>query len=301
MKNFTRVLGDFIDPDDDGSTSVKVTVNKDKAVLQWRHKGSTNPDVKARVRCYDMSDFTHYEHQTDIGTGMLNVCIEQVWSRFDPRYRYLISSFHFFQQSPRIMGSAPYMYSKDNGNTWLKPNGQLYTNLPLDYSEAVVARSIPWDHIGDGRTADWIEFESGVTPEGKFWMICITGPHHIGEFFLWDNETRSWKSTISLSSERGRSGGFSCGATKDKMVLAYTKRANYNSLYAVVSPDNGMSWSEPVLLDVLEKHELISWVSYCQPSQSYEDNTARFFYAYSQRPDGNNSQNNIKFVRFKAN
>jgi hypothetical protein len=300
-ENFTLLLGDFISQTDRGSTSVKVTVNGNKVILQWRNRGSTKPDVKARVRCYDMFDFENYEHQTDIGTGMPNVCIEQMWSRFDPRYRYLISSFHFFQQSPRIMGSGPYFYSKDNGKTWLMPDGRQYTNLPLDYSEAVSVGSIPWDHIGDGNTGGWIEYESGVTPDGKFWMTSLTGATQIGKFFLWDNETGTWQNKVSFGSLRGRNAGFSCGATKDKMVIAFTQRANYNSLYAVVSSDNGASWSDPVLLDVLEKKEIITWVSYCQPSQSYDDNYGRFFYAYYRKPSGDKSHNNIKFVRFKAN
>jgi hypothetical protein len=300
-KHFTRVLSNFISRKARGSTSIKVLVNGNKAILQWRHLGSTNTDAKARVRSYDMFDFENYEHQTDIGTGMSNVGIEQMWSRFDPRYRYLISSFHFFQQSPRNMGSSPYFYSKDNGKTWLKPDGRQYTNLPLDYSEAVSAGSIPWDHIQDGHMGNWIEFENGVTPDGNFWMICHTGPDHIGKFFLWDNETRSWEDKISIGSVRGRSGGFSCGVTRDKLILVYTNRENHNNLYGIISSDNGASWSEPVLLDILDKNVHISWVSYCQPSRSYDDNYGRFFYAYHRRPSGNNSQNNIKFVKFKAN
>lgn len=97
FKHFTRLLSGFISRKAHGSTSVKVTVNENKAILKWRHLWSTQTTVKARVRCYDMFDFMNYEHQTDIGTGMSNVCIEQMCSRFDPKYRYLIASFHFFQ------------------------------------------------------------------------------------------------------------------------------------------------------------------------------------------------------------
>lgn len=299
--NFTIFLHNFITREVAGSTSVKVLVNGNKIILQWRHLGSTHDTVKARVRCYDMFDFVNYEHQTDIGTGMPNVCIEQMWSRIDPRYHYLISSFHFFQQSPRIIGSAPYFFSKNNGKTWLMPDGTQYDNLPLDYSEALSTGSIPWDHIRDGYTGNWIEFENGVTPEGKFWMICPAGPRHIGHFFLWNNETRFWEDKIKIGSVAGRSGGFSCGATKDKLLLVYTNRENHNILYGIISSDDGASWSEPTLLDVLDEDKHICWVSYCQPSHSYIDNYGRFFYAYHYKPVGDNSHNNIKFVKFKAN
>ncbi len=41
------------------------------------------------------------------------------------------------------MGSASYFYSKDNGKIWLMPDGRQYSNLPLDYSEALAAGTIP--------------------------------------------------------------------------------------------------------------------------------------------------------------
>lgn len=298
LKNFKKQLNNYISKKDDGSTSIKVFVNENKVMLQWRQFGSTVPIVKARHRRYDMSDFSTYENQVDIGTGIPNICIEQVWSRFDPRFDYLISSFHFFQQSPRIMGAAPYLYSEDYGTSWLKPNGKPYTKLPLDYFETSLFNVIPWDHIKDGYTGSWIEFESGVSPKGKHWMICPTGADVMGKFFVWNQKNQSWDSTLTIGPIRGQLGGFSCGATKDKLLLAYTNNNHPNKLYVVVSSDSGANWSNPFLLDTLKDNEQICWVSYCQPSTSYENNYGRFFYAYNQT--GNNSQNNIKFVRFMA-
>lgn len=299
-RQFEIKLDNFVTKKDDGSTSIKVFALRNKVILQWRQFGSTVPIVKARHRIYDMSDFSHFEKQVDIGTGIPNICIEQVWSRIDPRYNYLISSFHFFQLSPRVMGSAPFFYSNDFGTTWRMPDGTPYTGLPMDYSEASRLGVIPWDHIKEGHTSSWVEFESGISPNGKFWMICPTGPDMAGRFFLWDNKSRSWENTLSVGSIQGRLGGFSCGATKDKLLVVYTNEIHKNKLYCVVSADDGTSWSEAVLLDSLNENEHISWVSYCQPSTSYSDNFGRFFFAYYDSQTGNGSQNNIKFVRFKA-
>jgi hypothetical protein len=237
----------------------------------------------------------------DIGKGIPRICIEQVWSRFDPRFKYLISSFHYFQRSSLIIGSAPFFYSKDYGKTWIKPDGTFFTDLPLDYSEASRLNVIPWDHIKDGNTASWIEFEGGVSPKGKFWLICPTGPKMIGKFFLWNKKNRSWDNTKSIGSQKGRPAGYSCGVTKNKLLIVYTNVKHRNQLYCVVSSDDGTNWSEAVLLDTLQDNEQISWVSYCQPSTSYTDDYGRFFYAYYDRQSGNNSNNNIKFVRFKVN
>lgn len=231
---------------------------------------------------------------------MPNIFIEQVWSRFDPRFNYLISSFHYFLRSSSDMGSAPFFYSKDYGTTWQMPDGTPYTGLPLDYSESSQLNIIPWDHIQDGNSANWIDFESGVSPKGNFWMICPSGPDMTGKFFLWNNNRRSWDNTVSIGSLKGRPGGYSCGATKDKLLIVYTNFEHKNQLFCTVSSDDGLSWSEAVLLDTLEDDEHISWISYCQPFTSYTDNYGRFFYAYYDSRSGDDSYNQIKFIRFKV-
>lgn len=300
VHRFDLVLDDFVDSRDDGSTAIRVFAAQGKVMLQWRQFGSTVPIVRARHRRYDRSDFSRYESQVDIGAGMPGIGIEQVWSRYDPRFDYLISSFHFFRLYPFLMGSAPYLYSKDWGSSWLVPDGTPCPSLPLDYPTAVALSIIPWDHLAQQCTSSWIEFESGVTPRGVPWMICPVGEEMAGRFFRYDASAwPPWRETLDIGPIAGRLAAFSGGATKSLLVYAFATDARPRDLQAVVSDDDGLTWSPPFLLDRLEEGMEISWVSYCQPSTSYEDDTCRFFYAYN-RSRRDSSHNRIKFVRFQA-
>jgi hypothetical protein len=121
--SFTVVLDDLVWQS--ASTTPCISIEDDRVLLYWRHEGSTiSLQVRARVRAIERSlGIGGSMLQADVGAGINSleagkIGIEQLWSRFDPRYGYHMYSWQWFDVVPHTFGSIPFTYSDDAGLTW---------------------------------------------------------------------------------------------------------------------------------------------------------------------------------------
>ncbi|MHC4614733.1 MAG: hypothetical protein ACYTAU_14315 [Planctomycetota bacterium] len=287
-----------------GSTTPCINVHDPKLLFFWRHANSGNAFTGVWCRRYDINgtfDAPEIElelsHSVDHEVHGL-VGIEQLWTRHDPRFGYTFLTWQFFKTSALRFGSNPFLYTDDNGDTWRTADGTAWTQFPIYYSD-ITDTLVPFDHVEEGGSTDWLVSDIGVSPHGTFW-ITLRSLYGAGIDF-WRFDGASWSSERLASIDTCKP--HACGVTRDYLVFAYSDLVDDNVLKARLSADDGLTWTEPIVLDVLDEALDISWVSFVQPADGYPDNAARFFYGYSRVEDGNAGlryRNNIRWTRYDA-
>ncbi|MDY6811630.1 MAG: GC-type dockerin domain-anchored protein, partial [Actinomycetota bacterium] len=306
VNSFTKKLDDL--DTYNTSTSLNLHAADPDLFVFWRHGHSGGVDTTVRLRRYDMeSGFDVPELEIDIGRGVWDdvlgqTGIEQLYTRYDPRYGYLFVTWQWFYVDDNSFGSYPFLYSDDLGNTWKLADGSVQTDLPLDYSE-ITPLQVPHNHLALGENTSWWARDIGISPNGVFWLAIPSGDVTIeAESWIdfWFFNGTEWESRRLTEGMHWRSKAHACAATKDRLCFVYSDSSAYNALKAIVSEDDGATWSRPVVVDTVADSEVISWVSYAQPAHDYADNTARFFYAYYRSSDGNDGRrfrNNIRWTK----
>ena len=287
-----------------GSTTPCVNVHDPNLMLFWRHRNSLNPNVSIILRRYDINgDFQSPEFEIELVHGELHpdlntVGIEQLWTRFDPRFNYTLIAWRFIAATnPSTFGSDSMLYSDDDGMTWRKADGTPFLDLPVQYSDVDDVLT-PVDHLAEGNSISWLVNDVGVSANGTFWMTLPGGINATITFWFFNGTT--WEPRL-LAESIATCKPHACGVTKDLIVFAYSDSPDRHLLKARLSEDDGRTWSEPIILDTLDTSLKISWVSFVQPADNYTDNSARFFYGYAQASDGVlglRYQNNIRWIKF---
>lgn len=291
------VLDDF--ETQTGSTATTVNVHDSNVMLFWRHRHSTRTDVKVRFQRYDIEEgFDVIQNVALLGTGSVDeqlgpVGIEQVWSRFDPRFNYTFVTWTFYDVrdggNPIRFGSHPFLYSDDDGDIWRKADGQALVNLPLSYGE-IDDVLVPYDHLAKGDRTDWqLYSDMGVSPGGVFWTAIRTGHFKLEDesplrFYRFHDG--AWQGQDVTRILHGVSKPHAVGVTKDYLVLLYAELDLDFVLKARLSSDDGATWSPPLVVRVLDPDDVISWISFAQPAGGYDQNSARFFFSFYQRAGG---------------
>jgi hypothetical protein len=285
-----------------GSTTPCINVDDPKLMFFWRHANSGNLDTAVRFRRYDINGtFAAPELELELGHSMEHelhglIGIEQLWTRHDPRFGHTFLTWQFFKTQNQRFGSNPFLYSDDDGDTWRTADGVAWTQWPIRYAD-ITDVLVPFDHITPTASTGWLVNDLGVSPQGTFW---ITLPNTLsGVVQFWRFDGAAWSSrTLALINECKP---HACGVTRDDIIFVYSHVNTPNVLRSRLSTDDGVTWSDPVTLDVLDETLNISWVSFVQPADGYPDNAARFFYGYARAEDevlGLRYQNNIRWIRF---
>ncbi len=262
---------------------------------------STNPAVSMRFRRYDLNrGFGFPEIELDLGHGMEhvqlgNVGIEQLWTRFDPRFNYTFVTWQYFRTELQTFGSNPFLYSDDDGATWRTADGAAWTQFPIHYSE-INDLLVPFDHLAAGESSNWLVSDLGVSPNGVFWMTVRALFAESVDFWFFNADAGIWESRPMAHIQDCKP--FACGVTEDDIVFVYSDIGSEHILKARFSADDGDTWSDPILLDVLDPSQRISWASFVQPADNYAGNSARFFYGYYVNGTHSRYQNNIRWIRF---
>lgn len=306
VNNFTKVLNDYVT---NKSTSFCINVHASKAMLCWRNGSSVMPSTTVRFRRYDSSgSFGFHEIETDLAKGaehdtLGKIGIEQVWTRFDPRFNYIFVMWQWFDVKNLRFGSHPFVYSDDFGSTWKKANGEPYRKLPISYLD-IDNIIVPYDHLKKGENATWCLRDMGVTPNGTFWMTIPNGStasNAVWSMFFWFFDGVRWQYRELTDKMFGWWNSPACGVTNGYLAFVYSEEPDANILKVRISGDDGRTWSKPAVLDVLADFSKIHWVSFVQPSDKLTDNFARFFYGYykADREDKwRRHRNNIKWIKF---
>ena len=308
--DFELVLPDFA-PDGASSTPC-VMIAGDDSMLFWRKFGSPFPHTTIRVRRDNKNgDFSSPDFEYDIGKGYLHpeygkIGMEQFYTRYDPRFDRTTLSWQWFRVEPHKFGSNPFLYSDDHAATWRRADGSLIEDLPISYDE-IDPVLVPVDHVDQYKDVNWFPRDIGVSPNGVNWMTLPRGVTYVtGE---WHLRLLRWVDGQWVNSRLTNDLYKSCkphalGVTKNYMVLAYAEADDPNVLKVKFSADDGATWSFPEVLDVLPGADdpeptAIVWVSFAQPTEAYDDDTARFFYSYYRESDdnfGRNYMNSVKWV-----
>lgn len=282
-----------------GSTATTVNVHDSNIMLFWRHRHSARTDVKVRFQRYDINEgFDVIQNVALLGTGSIDeqlgpMGIEQVWTRFDPRFNYTFVTWTFYDLrdggNPPQFGSHPFLYSADDGNIWRRADGKALVDLPISYGETDDVL-VPYDHLGNGDLTDWqLYSDMGVSPGGVFWTAIRTGNFKREDesplrFFRFHDG--AWQGEDVTGILHGVSKPHAVGVTKDYTVLLYAELDLDFVLKARMSSDDGASWSPPQVVRVLDPEDVISWISFVQPADGYDDNSARFFFSRYHRAGG---------------
>jgi hypothetical protein len=303
--NFSVVLDDY--ETQGTSTTPCLHVPDPKLMMFWRHGHSGGVDTTVRLRRYDLTaGFDQPEFEINIGKGVEHdiygdVGIEQLYTRYDPRYGYAFVSWQWFD-TPDLFGSNPFLYSDDDGATWKSADGVICPDLPLDYSE-INGIFVPYDHLKYRQHAGWNVEDLGVGPHGTFWT---TMPHGYAnrDYHWWVHFVRfdggEWATQRMTQPMLADTKPYACGATKNCLVFLYADNIAFNQLMATVSVDDGATWTDPVAVDTVDPSQTICWVSFVQPSRYYSGDAARFFYSYFRNADGDPGkkyQNSVRWIR----
>ncbi len=307
VNTFTRVLNDYAT---NKCTSFCINVHASKAMLCWRNGWSVMPSTTVRFRRYDSSGhFGFPEIEADLGKGAVHdtlgkIGIEQVWTRFDPRFNYIFVMWQWFDVKNLRFGSPPFIYSDDFGSTWKKANGEPYRNLPISYLD-IDNIIVPYDHLKKGENATWCLRDMGVSPNGTFWMTIPKGntaENGAWSMFFWFFDGVRWQYRELTDKMSGWWNSPACGVTNDYLAFVYSEEPGGNILKVRISGDDGRTWSKPAVLDVLANFSKIRWVSFVQPSDKFTDNFARFYYGYykaDRKDKWRRHRNNIKWIKFR--
>lgn len=309
---FTVVLDDYETLA--GSTCPNVNVHDSNVMLFWRRVHSARTDAKVMLgRCDTDTGLGVIQHTAELGTGNIDdnlgpVGIEQVWSRFDPRFNYTFVTWTFYDLrdggNPPNFGAHPFMYSDDDGDTWRMANGQPFTDLPLSYSQ-IDDIIVPYDHLA---LRDWTNAQlfsdMGVSPNGTFWTAIRRGDFNFENssslrFFRFAGT--HWESEELTGTMHSVSKTHAVGVTKDYLVLLYAEYYPDYVLKVRLSADDGATWTAPVAIRALDPSNIISWISFVQPADTYADNSARFFYTFFDRSErwywGNRWRNAVSWIK----
>lgn len=309
---FSIVQDDFVA--DQGSTAPCLHVVDESVHHTYRNGASSWVRTTVRYQRF-AADGVTLEHQLDLGEGYLdpvegNIGIEQLWTKYDPRHDLLMATWQWFHVTDDRFGSNPFVYSDDRGETWRRADGSVVSPLPVDYSE-IDPVLVPADHLATGENANWHVRDLGVAPGGTPW---ITLPHGdaLGSasstlyYWFWDGG--AWQHRELTGGLHYDAKPHALGVTRDYLVLVYSEFAQPDTLLARVSGDDGLTWSDPEVLDVLPPgatglDQRYCWVSFIQPAERYIDNAARFIVGYYDSKDvprGKNYKNNLRWLRLQV-
>jgi len=280
------------------ATSFDLVADGRDVFLLWRDGPSRARGTTVRFRRYVAAgDFEASEVERALGVAAgpegNPIGIEQAWLRFDPRYRMLLATWQWLDASkagrdaavPRF-GANPFLYSDDAGATWRSVDGHPRT-APLEYADHDDVL-VPYDHFTKDEWTTWQSWDLGVAPGGTFWMVMPVGAQRAGRYdalamFLFDGT--AWQRRDLVSALPAGRKSHACATTRDALVLVYADPERPNVLQARASREDGRTWSPPAPVDVLPESRVISWISFAQPSTSYEDDAARFFVLHHPRGD----------------
>ena len=148
-------------------------------------------------------------------------------------------------------------------------------------------------HIGMGEDAAWYVRDMGVSPGGDFWFTLPVGDTTAWggwELVFYRFNGAGWTPTTLTAPMRQRSKAHAMGVTDNYLVFVYADLEQQRTLKMRYSSDDGITWSEPVILTDLSDDPggnlAPCWVSFVQPADGYEDDSARFIYGYYQLEDG---------------
>jgi hypothetical protein len=314
IDRFRPILEDFV-TGPTGSTAPNFLAANPRILIAWRHDNSNSRSVTVRFARYDMhGDFSAPDFVLDVGKGerespLGKIGIEQLWLKYDPRFRYAMLTWQWFDVTTKHFGSNPFLFSRDRGAVWRTADGKRALDLPIGFNDRTEVL-VPDDHVGNRDNAGWHYGDLGISPHGVFWMTQPAGDQSVdGEWRarVWRFVDGEWSGQDLSGLMAAKAKPYACGVTRDYMVFAYAELSSPHVLRARISADDGATWSEPIVLDDLVESTTavetrINWVSFAQPSWSYDSNDARFFYGHYRPQDGPNAKNyknKIKWVRVR--
>lgn len=297
-------------PGPEGSTTPCLATFDGTVLAFWRNGPSTGQNTTVRIRSYNqVGPFDTGNFELDVGKGdnvepIGRVGVEQLWMRRDPRFNTLLLSWQWFDTARHVFGSCPFVMSTDGGQTWLAADGQVVGDLPLQYHE-ITPTLVPQDHLRtDNENTNWQPGDIGLSPNGTPWLTIPGGnqPFAFWPLMFWRFDGSAWQSTQLAERLHFDTKPYAVGVTETRIVALYVQFDDGYLVKMRYSEDDGVTWSEPRIVDVLpgDPEDLqVSWASFVQPEESY-DNAARFFYSYFRESDGSlgrRYKNRVRYVR----
>lgn len=293
-----------------GSTAPCLHAVGNRLFHAYRDGWSNSSSVSVRAELYDSGALppTQISAQ-DLGVATTHpqwglIGIEQLWTRYDPRFDTLLATWQWFRTDFHRFGANPVLLSTDRGETWQAVDGSR-PDLPLTYHDNTPVLA-PYDHLASDEDTGWYVRDLGLAPDGTPWTTLPVGDAKVPggswiHFWRWSGE--AWEETRMTEGMHDRAKAHACGATRDFLVFVWSRETAREFLYLKYSRDNGATWEGPVLIDAVPRgqpHQTrsIAWVSYFQPADRYADNTARFLIGYYRDGDaaGRNYRNKLRYV-----
>ena len=204
---------------------------------RWRSSGSKSGEVRIQNYALPASSPPILRFEKSLGrgssvTGLGDITIEQLWSRWDPRFQKLALTWEWFAHytgttGGTAFGSNPFIYTNDFGVTWRSADGTPVT-LPLTYATATNTPGItPHDHFSLGENSGWLPRDLGFTPGGVAWITMATGAiagHNDGwqsTLFRWSGS--AWQAVTLSNDMEGNADAIACGSVRDFLLCAYSE------------------------------------------------------------------------------
>lgn len=296
---------------DQGSTAPCIHALGDELFHVYRNGASSWARTTVRTQRFRTDVFPPtLVAQLDTATGMSHpdwgiIGIEQLWTRYDPRFDAIVLTWQWFRTDEHRFGSNPLLLSFDRGGTWRAVDGST-SALPLTYADMTPAH-MPHDHLSTGEHTGWHVRDIGLAPDGTPWMTLPEGDAAVSDgwslnFWWWDGA--AWQRHAIPDGMHGEAKPHACGSTRDYMALVYSHEHARELLFLKLSRDSGRTWEGPFQIDAMPRGpqgqtRTVSWVSWFQPAERYADNTARFLIGYYRDDDslGKNYRNRLRYVR----